>query len=63
VGGCDFDDGLSACGYNTQPSGDFLWKIASGSTPSFGTGPSQDHTDGFGTVLLYFARWQEFVVV
>nr|XP_054757008.1 MAM and LDL-receptor class A domain-containing protein 2-like [Lytechinus pictus] len=44
-GSCDFEDGL--CGWSQEVQNDvFDWLRTSGSTPSGGTGPSQDHTTG-----------------
>nr|XP_054757010.1 MAM and LDL-receptor class A domain-containing protein 2-like [Lytechinus pictus] len=44
-GSCDFEAGL--CGWSQEVQNDvFDWLRTSGSTPSGGTGPSQDHTTG-----------------
>jgi hypothetical protein len=42
---CDFESGLSACGY-TNGGGIFFWVLQQGRDPASGTGPSGDHTPG-----------------
>ncbi|CAG5896220.1 unnamed protein product [Menidia menidia] len=39
---CDFEFDL--CSWRQSPEDDFNWLIKAGSTPTFGTGPSTDHT-------------------
>ncbi|XP_071486324.1 MAM and LDL-receptor class A domain-containing protein 1-like [Diadema antillarum] len=53
-GACDFETGL--CGWSQELTADVWdWLRTSGSTPSSGTGPSQDHTTGTGAgFYLYF---------
>ncbi|XP_057298293.1 MAM and LDL-receptor class A domain-containing protein 2-like isoform X2 [Hydractinia symbiolongicarpus] len=42
---CDFENGR--CGFKNIGQGDkFNWKRSNGGTPSYGTGPSTDHTTG-----------------
>ncbi|XP_072179347.1 MAM and LDL-receptor class A domain-containing protein 2-like [Diadema setosum] len=43
---CDFESGL--CGWQQAYGDDFDWSRHSGSTGSSGTGPSGDHTTGYG---------------
>ena len=52
VGACDFES-QSFCTWNQVPNkfntsgyDDFDWVLGSGSTPSYGTGPTVDHTKG-----------------
>lgn len=52
VGACDFES-QSFCTwnqvsnkFNTSGYDDFDWVLGSGSTPSYGTGPTVDHTKG-----------------
>ena len=47
-GNCDFED-KNACGYENDPMNKVDWLVYSGSTPSFNTGPSVDHTTGLST--------------
>ena len=42
----DFEDGLYSWTNDQSPDDDFDWIIGSGGTPSYGTGPSMDHTLG-----------------
>ena len=42
----DFDNGVGLTNWTTNDDGD--WLIWSGSTPSFNTGPEEDHTTGSG---------------
>lgn len=48
---CDFDS--DKCGFTDEDTDDFDWARHSGSTPSFNTGPTTDHTTGtnLGTCL------------
>ncbi|XP_062523280.1 MAM and LDL-receptor class A domain-containing protein 1-like [Corticium candelabrum] len=41
---CDFESGF--CGWKNLPRNDLNWRLRSGSTPSFETGPTTDHTKG-----------------
>lgn len=42
-GSCDFETGF--CGYSNVQQGDqFDWDMGSGKSPSFYTGPNNDHT-------------------
>ncbi|XP_072170528.1 thyroid hormone-induced protein B-like [Diadema setosum] len=43
---CDFEYGT--CGWRQSYSDDFDWSRNSGNTSSFNTGPSRDHTTGYG---------------
>ncbi|XP_072170530.1 thyroid hormone-induced protein B-like [Diadema setosum] len=43
---CNFEYGT--CGWQQSPYDDFDWSRNSGVTPSSGTGPSGDHTTGYG---------------
>ena len=43
---CSFD--TSTCGFIQATNDDFDWTRGKGSTLSFGTGPSSDHTSGSG---------------
>lgn len=44
-GNCDFERDL--CGYTNRDNIDqFDWQVASGTTSSFSTGPSTDHSTG-----------------
>ncbi|XP_022098207.1 MAM and LDL-receptor class A domain-containing protein 1-like isoform X2 [Acanthaster planci] len=43
---CNFDSG-TFCSYNNSQNDDFDWILNSGSTPSYGTGPTADHTTGY----------------
>ncbi|XP_071956932.1 MAM and LDL-receptor class A domain-containing protein 1-like [Antedon mediterranea] len=43
---CDFEHGNDVCGYSQDKKDNFDWTLASGSTGSSGTGPSNDHTYG-----------------
>ena len=45
---CSFDYGL-CYGWRQSRSDVFDWTLRNGSTPSFNTGPSSDHTTGNGT--------------
>ena len=45
---CNFDYGL-CYGWSQSRSDVFDWTLRNGSTPSFDTGPSSDHTSGNGT--------------
>ena len=52
TGSCDFEE-KSFCSWLNVPNGnkslgldDFDWTLGSGSTPSWQTGPSTDHTTG-----------------
>lgn len=52
TGSCDFETGL--CGWSQEiQDDDWDWLRTSGSTPSGGTGPSQDHTTGSAAGILY----------
>ena len=46
---CSFDSDL--CGFAQSSNDSFDWKINSGGTPSYGTGPSQD-VSGYGKYFL-----------
>ncbi|XP_033638977.1 MAM and LDL-receptor class A domain-containing protein 1-like [Asterias rubens] len=48
---CDFE--IDWCGWTHDPTGDFEWKRDFGGTPSYGTGPTKDHSTG--TNLGYYA--------
>ena len=44
-GSCNFENGR--CTWtNAQTGDDFDWRVGSGTTSTFGTGPSKDHTTG-----------------
>jgi len=43
---CEFESGL--CGLQQDSSDDFQWSRRHGSTPTSGTGPNGDHTNGVG---------------
>ena len=45
-GRCDFETGL--CHWQNMTDDDFNWQRFSGNTPSRGSGPTYDHTRGFG---------------
>lgn len=42
-GDCDFED-KNACGYVNDGTNNLDWLVYSGSTPSYNTGPTIDHT-------------------
>lgn len=42
---CDFDN-KDFCNWVNVNGTDFEWKLYSGSTPTYSTGPSNDHTLG-----------------
>ena len=46
---CDFDSGWCAWTPNEGLGGSLAWDRTSGSTPTFNTGPSSDHTTGGGS--------------
>ncbi|CAH1780436.1 unnamed protein product [Owenia fusiformis] len=46
---CDFDSGI--CDFLNDESGDLNWTRNSGSTASFSTGPSRDHTSRSGSYV------------
>jgi len=47
-GDCDFED-KNGCGYENDLTNDVDWLVYSGSTPSYNTGPTMDHTTGLTT--------------
>ena len=47
-GNCDFEDPKGLCGYTQDNRDDFNWTRHRGSTTSFLTGPSSDHTTTTG---------------
>ena len=70
MGDCDFEnDDASACGYENYPSNKVDWLIYSGATPSFNTGPVNDHTLGtkegwlrinpFNTLSVSPTKWSD----
>ncbi|XP_019619703.1 PREDICTED: MAM and LDL-receptor class A domain-containing protein 2-like [Branchiostoma belcheri] len=52
---CDFDE--DPCNSKTTAGGSFRWLRDSGSTPAFGSGPSQDNTDGSGFYMYTDSRF------
>ena len=58
-GDCDFED-RTACGYENDPTNKVDWLVYSGSTPSYHTGPSVDHTTGLSTGLSDILMISEF---
>ncbi|XP_071492659.1 MAM and LDL-receptor class A domain-containing protein 1-like [Diadema antillarum] len=46
---CDFEYGV--CGWVQETDDDFDWSRNNGSTPSLDTGPSGDHTTGYGSYM------------
>ena len=56
LGSCDFES--SRCGYRDEETVDFKWLRHRGHTPSFGTGPSNDHTTNTITGTCVLGRWQ-----
>ena len=52
---CDFENGM--CGYTQDKTEQFDWKLHKGHTPSYGTGPSHDHT-----YQTSAGKWQVFDV-
>ncbi|XP_072179349.1 MAM and LDL-receptor class A domain-containing protein 1-like [Diadema setosum] len=46
---CNFDYGV--CGWEQETDDDFDWSRNNGSTPSLNTGPSGDHTTGYGNYM------------
>ncbi|XP_071503079.1 MAM and LDL-receptor class A domain-containing protein 1-like [Diadema antillarum] len=46
---CDFEYGV--CGWMQETDDDFDWSRNNGSTPSLDTGPSGDHTTGYGNYM------------
>ena len=43
---CTFENG-NMCGYTNDPTADFNWKLASGNSSSFDTGPIVDVSSSF----------------
>lgn len=71
TGSCDFEK-KSFCAWLNVPNGnrssgldDFDWTLGSGSTPSWQTGPSSDHTTGSAVgrfkVALLKESWVSYV--
>ncbi|XP_074613343.1 MAM and LDL-receptor class A domain-containing protein 1-like isoform X4 [Acropora palmata] len=54
---CNFDS-PSICGYTQSTNDTFNWRRQRGSTPSFRTGPSSDHTSGSGYYMYIEASSQ-----
>ncbi|RDD40324.1 MAM and LDL-receptor class A domain-containing protein 2 [Trichoplax sp. H2] len=53
---CNFDSGF--CGWAQPVNAPLNWTLNNGSTASFGTGPSQDHTTGQGLFVYIEASFQ-----
>ncbi|XP_067035363.1 MAM and LDL-receptor class A domain-containing protein 1-like [Acropora muricata] len=53
---CNFDS-PSICGYTQSTNDTFNWSRQRGSTPSFNTGPSSDHTSGSGYYMYIEASF------
>uniref|UniRef100_A0A7M5U4P5 Uncharacterized protein n=1 Tax=Clytia hemisphaerica TaxID=252671 RepID=A0A7M5U4P5_9CNID len=52
-GDCDFED-KNACGYENDKTNKVDWLVYSGSTPSYNTGPTVDHTTGTTTGMYLY---------
>lgn len=52
-GDCDFED-KNACGYENDQTNDVDWLVYSGSTPSYHTGPTADHTTGMSSGMYLY---------
>ena len=50
---CNFDSGLCYGWEQSHFSDVFDWTLGTGGTPSFGTGPSSDHTTGSGEITFH----------